>query len=62
MVIYQKQSHYVTVPVIKDKNRRVNEKGNYRPICLSNVCSKIIDAVLITNGYVLANYATSVWV
>ena len=39
----------VIVSVIKDKNRRVNEKGNYWPICFSNICSKIIDVVL-TNG------------
>ena len=38
---------YVIVPVIKDKSRRVNEKGNYRPVCLSNICSKIIYTVLI---------------
>ena len=37
----------VIVPVVKDKNRCVNEKGNYSPICLSNICSKITDAVLI---------------
>ena len=37
----------VIVPVIKDKNRRVNDKGNYRPICLSNIGSKIIEAVLL---------------
>ena len=70
MVIYQNQSKSVIVTVIKDKNRRVNEKGNYRPICLSHICSKIIDAVLFNrtdtylqdnrccviqqNGYVLA--------
>ena len=32
----------VIVPIIKDKNKRVNDKRNYRPICLSNICSKII--------------------
>ena len=25
---------------------RVNDKRNYRPICLSNICSKIIEVVL----------------
>ena len=35
----------VIVPVIKDKNRHVNDKGNYRPICLSNIGSKIVEAV-----------------
>ena len=32
----------VIVSVIKDKNRRVNKKGNHRPMCLLNLCSKII--------------------
>ena len=36
----------VIVPIIKDKNKRVNDKRNYRPICLSNICSKIIEVVL----------------
>ena len=37
----------VIIPIIKDKNRRVNDKGNYTPICLSNVVSKIVEAVLL---------------
>ena len=37
----------VIVSVIKDNNRRVNDKGNYRPICLSNIGSKIVEAVLL---------------
>ena len=37
----------VIVPVIKNKNkRRINDKGNHRPICLSNVCSKIVEMAL----------------
>ena len=36
----------VIVPLIKDKNKRVNDKRNYRPICLSKMCSKIIEVVL----------------
>ena len=36
----------VIVPIIKDKNKRVNDKNNYRPICLSNICSKIIEVVI----------------
>ena len=32
--------------IIKDKNKRVNDKNNYRPICLSNICSKIIELVI----------------
>ena len=37
----------VIVPVIKDKNRRANDKSNYRPISLSNIGSKIVEAVLL---------------
>ena len=37
----------VIVSVIKDKNRRVNDKGNYRPMCLSNIGSKIVEPVLL---------------
>ena len=36
----------VIVPVIKNKFKRINDKGNYRPICLSNVCSKIVEMAL----------------
>ena len=36
----------VIVPIIKDKKKRVNDKRNYRPMCLSNICSKIIEVVL----------------
>ena len=37
----------VIVPVIKYKNRRVNDKGNYRLVCLSNIRSKIVEVVLL---------------
>ena len=36
----------VIVPVIKNKNKRINNKGNYRPICLSTVCSKMVEMAL----------------
>ena len=36
----------VIVPILKDKNKRVNDKNNYRPICLSNICSKIIEVFI----------------
>ena len=36
----------VIIPVIKNKNKRVNDKGNYRSICLSNICSKIVEISL----------------
>ena len=37
----------VTVPIIKDKNKCVNDTNNYRPICLSNICSKILEVIFI---------------
>ena len=36
----------VVVPIITDKNKRVNDNNKYRPICLSNVGSKIIEVVI----------------
>ena len=32
----------VIVPIIKNKKKRINDKGNYRPKCLPNVCSQIV--------------------
>ena len=37
----------VIVPVTKEKKRRVNDVGNYRLKCLSNIGSKIVEAVLL---------------
>ena len=36
----------VIVPIIKNKNKRSTDKDNYRPICLSNVFSKVVEKVL----------------
>ena len=36
----------VIVPVIKNKNKRINDKGNYRPICPSTVCSNMVEMAL----------------
>ena len=33
----------VLVPIIKNKNKRITDKDNYRPICLSNVFTKVIE-------------------
>ena len=41
----------VIIPVINNKNKRVNDKGNYRPICLSNICSKIVKISLARRFY-----------
>ena len=41
--IHRSMMDSVIVPVIKNKNKRINDEGNYRPICLSTVCSKIVE-------------------
>ena len=33
----------VIVPSIKDKIKRISEKDNYRPICLSSVFTKVVE-------------------
>ena len=38
----------VIVPVIKDKNKRISDKDNYRQICLSNVTTNVLERVLHT--------------
>ena len=37
----------VILPIIKDKNKRINDKDNYRPICLPNVFTKVIEQILL---------------
>ena len=32
----------VMVPIVKNKNKRVSDKENYRPICLANVFTKVL--------------------
>ena len=32
--------------VIVPTNKRINDKGNYRPICMSTVCSKMVEMAL----------------
>ena len=42
----QSMNESVIVPIIKKRNKRVNDKNNYRPICFTNICSKIIEVVI----------------
>ena len=39
----------VLVPGIKDKNKRVNDKCNYSPICISNICFELVHVVLFSH-------------
>ena len=48
MVTYRKLK-YVIVPIIKDTNKRVSDRDNNRPICMSNVFIQIVEKYC-TNG------------
>ena len=37
----------VIVPIIKNNNTNINDKHNYRPICLSNICTKLVETVIL---------------
>ena len=43
----------VIIPIIKNKNKRISDKDNYRPICLANVFTKVVEKVLYSRmeGY-----------
>ena len=38
----------VVIPIIKNKTKSTSEKGNYRPVTLANVISKVFDKVLLS--------------
>ena len=37
----------VLIPIVKDKCKNISDKGNYRPIALSSVVSKVFELVLL---------------
>ena len=37
----------VLVPIIKDKNGKINAKDNYRPIALASIMSKVVELLLL---------------
>ena len=44
--VHQSLLKSVIVPIIKNKNKRISDKDNYRPICISNVFTKVVEKVL----------------
>ena len=48
----------VIFPIIKNKNKRINDKDNYRPICLANVFTKVVEKVLYSriDGYMQSTF------
>ena len=38
----------VMIPIVKNKNKYITDKENYRPICLANVFTKVIENVLLS--------------
>ena len=41
-------SKSVMIPIVKTKNKHITDKENYRPICLANVFTKVIENVLLS--------------
>ena len=37
----------VLVPIVKDKTGDISDKGNYRPIALASVISKVLEMALL---------------
>ena len=37
----------VIIPLVKDKCKNISDKGNYRPIALSSVLSKVFELILL---------------
>ena len=37
----------VLVPIVKDKTADISDKGNYRPIALASVISKVFEMALL---------------
>ena len=37
----------VLVPIVKNKSESINSKSNYRPIALANICSKILERIIL---------------
>ena len=53
----------VLVPIIKNKNKRITDKDNYRPICLSNVFTKVIEkGATLSYARLAVNDQQSIWV
>ena len=48
----------VIIPIIKNKNKRISDKDNYRPICLANVFTKVVEKVLYIrmDGYLQSRF------
>ena len=42
----------VLVPIVKDKNGKLTEKNNYRPIAIASVCSKILERIILNRSSV----------
>ena len=38
----------VVIPIVKNKNKHITDKENYRPICFANVFTKVIENVLLS--------------
>ena len=49
----------VIVPIIKNKNKRISDKDNYRHICISNVFTKVVEKLLYSRRGSMEDYFQS---
>ena len=49
---------FATIPIIKNKNKRISGKDNYIPICVANVFTKVGEKVLYSclDGYLQCTF------
>ena len=47
------------IPIIKNKNKRISDKDNYRPICLATVFTKVVEKFLYSrrDGYLQSTFS-----
>ena len=44
----------VLVPIIKDKTGRIDRIGNYRPIALASMVSKVVERIIVRQDFSLS--------
>ena len=51
----------VVIPIIKNKNKLISDKDNYRPICIANEFTKVVEKILYSrmDGYLQSTFNQS---
>ena len=46
-----KLTEVILVPLVKNKNKDITDKNNYRPIAIANILSKVLEKIILTRIY-----------